>query len=307
MGESTTGTGRMILRHQCSKTNEVLTGEYDPTGEAIIYGDTDSTYFKTYATTAEQAIKIADAVAAKVNDSYPEFMRTSFLCTPGYDNIIKAGREIVSDRGIFVEKKRYILHVADKEGKRTDELKVMGLDTKKTSLPKVVGEKLNGFIEAYLKGEDWDTIALQIIQYKDDLRNSENILDIGLPRGIKNVDKYTTEYEVNGDNARLPGHVAAAIHYNLTVKKYNDKDSVPITSGMKIKVFYLKGNHGKFKSIAIPTDTTVAPPWFLKDFTVDYDAHIERLVDNPLANIIKAIGKEVPTPHLMRLHTAWEF
>ena len=45
MGESTTGTGRAILRFQCGRTNELLTGIYDHLGEAILYGDTDSTYF----------------------------------------------------------------------------------------------------------------------------------------------------------------------------------------------------------------------------------------------------------------------
>jgi DNA polymerase elongation subunit (family B) len=307
MGESTTGTGRMILRHQCAMTNQILTGEYDAAGEAIIYGDTDSTYFKTFASDVPSAIKIADAVAAKVNESYPDFMRTTFLCSPGFDNIIKAGRELVSDKGIFVQKKRYILHVVDKEGKAVDELKVMGLDTKKTNLPSGVGDALNAFIERYLKGETWDDIAQSIIDYKDALRASANVMDIGLPKGIKNVDKYTTLYDVQGEAARLPGHVAAAIHYNKCLTEFKDSDSMPITSGMKIKVFYLKGDHGKFKSIAIPTDADSVPAWFLERFEVDYDAHIERLVDNPLLNIIKAIGKEVPTKHTMRVHAAWEF
>lgn len=306
MGESTTGTGRLILQHQCSKTNEVITSEYDMYGDAIIYGDTDSTYFKTYATNIDDAIKIADAVAAKVNASFPDFMRDTFLCTTGYDDIIKAGREIVSDRGIFVEKKRYILHVVDKEGKRKDELKVMGLDTKKTNLPKGVGDKLNGFVERYLKGEQWDAIAQSIVDYKIQLSTVENIMDIGLPKGIKNVDKYTSEYSLHGDKTRLPGHVAAAIYYNLCLEKYDDRDSIPITSGMKIKVFYLKGQHGKFKSIAIPTDNDKVPPWFT-DFEVDVEAHILRLVDNPLSNIIKAIGEEVPTQHSIKVQSAWVF
>lgn len=306
MGESTTGTGRLILQHQCSKTNEILTGDYDMHGDAVIYGDTDSTYFKTYADNVEDAILIADRVAAKVNASFPDFMRDTFLCTPGFDDIIKAGREIVSDRGIFVEKKRYILHVADKEGKRKDELKVMGLDTKKTNLPKGVGDMLNSFIERYLKGETWEHIAQSIVDYKTKLATSENIMDIGLPKGIKNVDKYTNEYLLVGDKTRLPGHVAAAIYYNKCLEKYGDKDSTPITSGMKIKVFYLKGNHGKFKSIAIPTDNERVPPWF-EDFNVDIDAHILRLVDRPLDNIIKAIGEQVPTKHSIKVQSAWKF
>jgi DNA polymerase elongation subunit (family B) len=275
-------------------------------GDAVIYGDTDSTYFKTYASNVEDAIKIADAVAAKVNASFPDFMRDTFLCTPGYDDIIKAGRELVSDRGIFVTPKRYILHVVDKEGKRKDELKVMGLDTKKTNLPKGVGDKLNGFIERYLKGETWSTIAQTIVDYKIYLSNSENIMDIGLPKGIKNVDKYTSEYLLHGENTRLPGHVAAAIHYNKCLEKYNDTDSIPITSGMKIKVFYLKGDHGKFKSIAIPTDNEKVPPWFA-NYEVDIEAHILRLVDNPLSNIVKAIGEEVPTQHSIKVQSAWVF
>ena len=39
---STTATGQELLRHQTAKVNELLTGEYDFEGEAIIAGDTDS-------------------------------------------------------------------------------------------------------------------------------------------------------------------------------------------------------------------------------------------------------------------------
>ncbi len=137
MGESTTGTGRMVLRHQCSLANEVITGEYDPTGEAVVYGDTDSTYFHTFAENQKDAVKIADYVAKQINDAYPTFMQEAFLCQEGYP-AISAEREIVSDRGIFVDKKRYILHVADLSGKTVDKMKIMGLDTKKTTMPKEV-------------------------------------------------------------------------------------------------------------------------------------------------------------------------
>lgn len=306
MGESTTATGRMILRHQCSMVNKLLTGEYDLHGEAVIYGDTDSTYFTTFAESVDEAVQVADAVAAKVNDSYSQFMRDAFLCTPGYDNIIKAAREIVSDKGIFITPKHYILHIVDKEGKKVDDLKVMGLDTKKTTIPREVGDTLNGFIGRLFKGETWQEISLSVMEYKRVLHSTSNIMSIGLPRGIKNVDKYTTAYEQD-PNTRLPGHVAAAILYNKCIKEYNDKDSVPITSGMKIKVFYLTKRVGKFKSIALPTDTVHPPKWFLDNFEVDRDAHIERLVDNPLSNIITAIGEEVPTEHSMKVNAAWEF
>ena len=94
MGESTTGTGRMILKHQCRKTSEILDGTYDVDfplyetiqdaieagyteeeatqialhgpifngkfqAESVVYGDTDSTYFMTHASSQAAAIKLS--------------------------------------------------------------------------------------------------------------------------------------------------------------------------------------------------------------------------------------------------------
>lgn len=39
LGQSTTLTGRCIARHMAAQTNEAITGVYDHTGDAIVYGD----------------------------------------------------------------------------------------------------------------------------------------------------------------------------------------------------------------------------------------------------------------------------
>ena len=328
MGESTTGSGRAIVKHQCRKATEVLGGSYDVDfplygtvkdaedhgsdastalhgpifngefqSESVIYGDTDSTYFKTYAKNKDEAIKIANAVAKKVNDSYSSFVRETFLCQPGFDKRITCSREVVTGRGIFVDKKRYILHILDLDGKPPKgekELKVMGLDTKKTTLPKEVSKKLNKFVERYLKGEDWNVVAQDIVEYKEEILTTKDIMSIGLPKGISVIENYNEAYKLDKET-NLPGHVAASILYNLCRERFNDKKSVEIRSGMKIKVFYLTKPVGRFKSIAIPVDIEEVPNWFFDNFEVDREMHLERLVDNPLQNIIKAIGKEVPS------------
>ena len=328
MGESTTGTGRMILLHQCSKVTEILDGEYAPTdrevpelskrtGEmvthvgysdkwSVVYGDTDSTYFVTHTDTPEEAIIVADEVGKLCNDSFPEFMRNRFLCGEGYDSIIKTGREIVSDRGIFVKKKRYILHIIDNEGEKVDKIKVMGLDTKKTTLPKAVSDKLNGFVERLLKGEDWDPIAKDIVAYKEFIETTDDISYIGLPKGVKKVEIYTKKLEED-HTIRVPGHVRAAIHYNIALMKYNDKESIKISSGMKIRVYYIEKPIGKFKSIAIPVDIETVPDWFEANYDVNRKMHIERLVDNPLGNIIEAIGKKVPSKQGLFVDSVLEY
>ncbi len=336
--ESVTATGRRVIKHQCRRVSEVLDGNYEvefplyatiadaqerghpPSvalvgpvfngafqSESVIYGDTDSTYFATGASNSADAIFVADSVAELVNASYKDFMKSAFLCTPGFDSKISCEREIVSDRGIFVDKKRYILHLIDKDGHAVDDMKIMGLDTKKTTIPTAIADVLNGFIEQLLKGESWECVADQIVDYKDIILNTPDILSIGLPKGITNIEKYTKEYEIGGDTVNLPGHVAAAIFYNKCLKDFQDTDSPPITSGMKIKVFYLNRTYGRFKSIAIPTDTIVPPKWFTEEFIVDRSAHVERLVDNPLSNILKAINKSTPTRQSIFMDSLCEY
>ncbi len=338
LAESTTSTGRMMLKHQCRKVNELLEGKYDidfPTyldpddaiesghpattalhgpkfngkyqTETVVYGDTDSTYFKTHANNIEDAIKIADLVADAVNKSFPEYIQRTFFTNDANKELLKTAREIVSDRGIFVEKKRYILHIADSEGKRVDKMKIMGLDTKKTTLPVHVSKKLNKFIERLLKGETWGEISESVVEYKEALINAKNVMDIGLPKGVKKVEQYTEDYKYD-HKTRLPGHVAGAIFYNQCLEEFDDRISLPITSGMKIKVFRLKGVHnGRFKCISIPTDADFVPEWFLENFIIDKPSHIERLVDNPLQNILKAIGERTPSRDSLIFESAWEF
>lgn len=317
MGESTTSTGRNVLLHQCAKVCEFLDGEYSmsdikrhvedkKTGKisvhhgysdkwSVVYGDTDSTYFVTHAENNKQAIMVADRIGELINASFPQFMEEKFRCQHKYRDNIQTGREIVSDKGIFVDKKRYILHIINDDGFEVDKMKVMGLDTKKTTLPKEVSKHLNGFIEQYLKGASWDELAPQIVAYKEELEDTDDITRIGLPKGVNKLEQYTEDLRMD-DKARLPGHVAASVFYNRMLEKYDDKESMKLTSGMKIRVFYLKRPMGRFKSIALPVDIEQIPEWFY-DFNIDRAAALERLVDNPLNNIIKAIDKDVPTAH----------
>lgn len=341
MGESTTATGRNILKHQCRTVSLIMDGKYDVDfplyetvdkaiksgyteeearkialhgpvfngqfqSESVVYGDTDSVYFKTHAKDAAQAAQIADHIARRINESFPSFMQRAFKCAPGFDNIIAVNREIVSDNGIFVDKKRYIIHIVDSEGKTVDKMKTMGLDTKKTTLPAHVSSRLNGFIESFLTGTDWDTVSRGIVAFKRELIDAmkTDVRTIGLPKGINGIEDYSQRYK-HDTNTRLPGHVAAAIHYNKCLEAFGDKQSPVIMSGMKIKVFYLLGDHGKFTSIALPTDIEMIPKWFLESFRVDIDKHIERLVDNPLTNILKAIDKRCPTEQSMLIDEAW--
>ena len=148
IGQSVTLTGRQIVKHMMSQINEIIAGEYRHDGDAIIYGDTDSCYFTAYPILKEQidkgeiewskdmCIELYDNIADQTNASFPAFMEKAFHCPRKNGEVIKAGRELIGERSIFITKKRYAINIFDKEGKRKDtngktgEIKAMGLDLK---------------------------------------------------------------------------------------------------------------------------------------------------------------------------------
>lgn len=258
----------------------------------------NSTYFLTKTDNKPDAVRVADAACKAVNDSFQTFMQEQFCCTPGFDNLIKSVREIVASRAILIKKKKYIFKVVDAEGHPTDKIKSTGVDIKKTTIPKPISKKLEAFVKRLLDGEDWDSeIAPDIVAYKDELLASDDFTIFGSPMGVKGMEEYTSKYEIFGMKANLPGHTAGSIHWNECLTKYGDRESPRIMSGMKIRVYYLTQTFGKFKNIAVPGDIETYPEWFLKNFVplIDRKLQIEKLVDGPIENIVKAIGRTAPT------------
>lgn len=271
---------------------------------AAMYGrDTSNMTFEEQET---EAVKVADEVAKHVNGKYPDFMVDAFLCQSDFNGMVRAAREVVAPRGIFVTPKRYVLWVTNLDGKPVDKLKVMGLDTKKTILPRYIQKKLNSYIERFLKGEEWSSVAEDVVAYKEYLRNEQSLIELGLPKGINKLELYTAEYLSGGDKVRLPGHVAAAILYNKMLDENEDTQTMRITSDMKIKVFYLRRPIGRFKSIAFPVDEERVPQWFLEQ-NIDVDLQIEKLVDNPLKNLLKAINLTPPSKQSLFVESILEF
>jgi DNA polymerase elongation subunit (family B) len=303
LAESTTLSARQVLYHMASKIAEILDGTYDMTSKCVIYGDTDSVYFLTYRNTPEEALETAVEVCGLVNDSYPDFMTNAFNCDSLHNGMMRAEQEIVSDNGIYIKKKYYILHTVFDDGKPVDKMKNMGVPIKKTTLPPAIKRKLSGFIEDLLKGGDWDIIGREVVAVKDELLETADIAMLGLPKGINKLEEYTDRLNSKEEKLMLPGHVSAAILWNKCIYSYKDNDSPKIISGSKLSVYYLKRPIGRFKSIAVPKDAQRLPDWFVEHFVprIDRAAQIERLIDKPMEIMISAAGIKVPTKKRLKL------
>lgn len=250
VGQSVTLTGRCITKHMSSKINEILTGEYDHSGDAIVYGDTDSSYFsigyaidnneeikelyKDFTISKENIIDLYDAVAAEANASFDEFLVENFNVNTEFA-VIKAGREIVASKALFIKKKRYAALVYDKEGTRKDkgnspgEIKAMGLDLKRSDTPKYVQKFLEDVLESVLIGSSEKEVIEIIKSFKEEFRNKPN-WEKGTPKKVNSLTEYTNKfnrlYNSNQESEKLAQQVQDLEIAKLRAKNKKEKDKI---------------------------------------------------------------------------------
>lgn len=309
IGQSVTLTGRQIVKHMMSQTNEIIVGKYEHDGDAIIYGDTDSVFFTAASLkptveaegiewNKENVVKLYDNIAEQVNESFPSFMERAFHTPVKKGAIIKAGRELVADRGLFITKKRYALNIYDKEGKRQDingkigKIKAMGLDLKRADTPKYVQDFLMGVLEMVLAGKGRDDVIETIKNFKIEMSNKESWTK-GSPKSVNKLTYYSDlEAQSKTGRADLPGHVRASLNWNYLRKIHSDNYSMKIVDGMKIIVCKLKQNPLKMTSIAYPTDELRLPNWFIS-LPFDDKEMENTLVDQKIENLLGILGWDI--------------
>lgn len=314
-GASTTGGGREITQHMIRTIGKELTGRpvnihverrLRPDGKQdtlyttdcpnVIYSDTDSCYFATGADDPEDAVLIADHIAEHVNESFVGFVQDYFLVQPEFNSLIKVAREVVADRAVFIAKKKYLMHLYDKEGKRVDELKVQGAENKKSSTPAPIREFLNTITNMILRDScSKDEVFQYVHQARDSLFTDFNdLIEMGVAQSANKIEFYTEQLE-NGQRPNIPGHVRAAIQYNECLDMFKDYVNPRIYGGDKIKVYHLEENQFKFKTLALPSDSDSFPSWFGEYFRLNKKVMEEKLIEKKLEKLFAALDWPLPT------------
>ena len=308
IGQSVTLSGRQITKHMMSQINECIAGEYNHEGDAIVYGDTDSCYFSAFPILKPQidsnelhwdkelCIGLYDSIADQVNESFPAFMERAFHAPRKNGSIIKAGRELIGERSIFITKKRYAINIYDKEGKRKDvngksgQIKAMGLDLKRADTPKYVQDFLMSVLERVLDGAEREEVVEMVKKFKNYMSEQPSWTK-GSPKGVNNLTMYGDKEKAQG-KANMPGHVRAALNWNRLRQANSDNYSQKIVDGMKIVVCKLKANPLGYTSIAYPTDELRLPQWFI-ELPFDDEAMEQTLIDEKIDNLLGVLDWDI--------------
>jgi hypothetical protein len=241
--------------------------------------------------------EIINDVQKFVNDSYSAYGKR-------YHNVNEhrwdIKQELIAKRAFWVGavndktgdvegvKKRYAQWIVDKEGHSVNYMDVKGLDVVRSSFPSKFREFMNSVLHDILHDATKDEMNEKVRQFKSKM-NTYDILDIMLPTGVKELEKWQTGkfgQRIKG----APVHVKSAMNYN-DVLDLTKNESVPkISDGDKILWAYMKQNKYNFDTMALKG---FEDPEFIVNFVsehIDRNEIFESALKSKLTNFWGSLG-----------------
>lgn len=241
--------------------------------------------------------KVALTYQDLITEYYDELAKDVFNIQNN-NHCLEMKTEAVISSAYFRATRRYSQWIKKKEGIPTDELDIKGLEFKKTNFPKVFSKFVGSLLEQALKGESEDTIANQVLEYKEKiLRGHFSIDEIGNPTAVRTLNNYLESPPQSGElfsklKIRASAAVKASWRYNDLLRYWDlSKDGYPfISQGDKIKWVYLKNNPLQIETIAFMGGLT--PPKILNFINehIDYEQVFEKVLLNKLIGFFDDLG-----------------
>jgi DNA polymerase elongation subunit (family B) len=298
MAEAITTSGQLSIRYAEKSVNKYLNKVLKTTDvDYIVYIDTDSIYVNFGPLI--QAVFGTTDIDRKTGEEFLDNVckeKLEAVIALGYENLAKKmgacrnamvmKREKITDKSVFVAKKRYIMNVLNSEGVHyaKPKISVTGIESVRSSTPEVCREKMKKSFEVIMNGSESD-VQIFIEDFREEFFNlpAEDIAKIS---GTDDIEKYM----VGNDYKRgCPMHVRGSILYNKALKENKLENRYQlIRGGDKIKIVYLNiPNPIKENVISFPN---VLPKELNVDKYIDYNTQFEKVFLGPIESILEAIG-----------------
>ena len=300
LATAVTVTGQVIIRKAENAMNDYIQSLTKDSSDYVIAVDTDSVYLNLDPIVQKIATK------TKINDTtefintvcetkiQPEFKKEMELLANSLgckENKIFFKREAIASAGMFIAKKRYALLVQDLEGVRYVEpkLKIMGLETARSSTPAIVRKKLKDCVKIILT-QTPEELRDYVNQFYDEFMQLP-ISDVAAPRGVKGLNKYGDKTSIY--KSGTPIATKAALLYNAYNKKLGlEKKHQQIKENDKIKFVFVKvpNPYGMGGRDAVIGFINSPPPEFELEKYIDRKKQFQKTFEEPLENILQAIN-----------------
>jgi DNA polymerase elongation subunit (family B) len=300
MAEAITTSGQLSIRYAQKSVNDYLNKilKTEDT-DYVVYIDTDSIYvnfgplikevFGTTDISRKDGEEFLDKICStKIEQVIEDGYEKLAASLGSYQNRMVMKREKISDKSIFIAKKRYIMNALNSEGVHYEKPKisVTGIESVRSSTPEVCREKMKQVFDVIMNEGETATQKF-IANFKDEFRQLPPE-EVGRNSGTDNIDKYL-DRSTGSYKKGCPMHVRGCILFNnlLSQKKLNKKYQT-VQGGDKIKFAYLKlPNPLRENIISFPG---VLPKELGLNDYIDYDTQFQKVFLSPIESILEAVG-----------------
>jgi DNA polymerase elongation subunit (family B) len=299
---SITLTGQSVVKQASVILDQYAKEKYGIDSSLTIYGDTDSTHVTIQPIVDKLKInliqngKITAEGLALIDKDMGTYLNTkikewSAVELKSVDPRYFFKRESICDVGVYLEKKRYIIHVLNDEGADINKFKYVGVEIARSTTPKKAKELIKKVIESSLILQD-QIKANTLYKETYDTFKTFKVDDIAIRGGLSDLEKYDSKCEYPFKIAKgTPNHVKGAIYFNHLLKKMNlETKYEKITSGGKVKKIYVAPNRYQIDTLCY----TGTYPTEFTDFQVDYVEMFDTLIKPPIEAVYEAIGWRLP-------------
>ena len=298
-GQAVIKQSNKILRHYIHE----ISG--DDKTDPIVYNDTDSSYISIKSITdalnipliddkgrvTKQVYEQAENIESHLNE---EITKWSAKSLNSLDSRFVFKRECICDTGIFLQKKRYVLHVLDDEGIPVNKFKYTGVEVVRSTIPNAIKPYVKKIIETMMSTKELPKTDKVFLDAYETFK-SLPIEDIAFVMGVKDYDKYARKCDGYNTVKAMPIHTKAAYFYNLMLEKFNImNDYEPLSSGDKIRYFYVK-QPNKYGLNAIGYKYYM-PNEFKNVFEPDTEKMFEKIIFNIIERFYDAVGWKMKQP-----------
>jgi DNA polymerase elongation subunit (family B) len=203
-------------------------------------------------------------------------------------------REAIANVGLFLQKKRYVLHVLDDEGIPCDKFNYTGVEVVRTTMPAPIKPYVKKIIETMLLSKDLTTTN-KIFNETYDIFKKLPIQDVAFVMGIKGYEKYAAQCDGFNTAKHMPIHVKAAYYHNILLDRFNTgKKYEKISSGDKVRYFYAQ-QPNKF-GISVIGYKYDFPKEFESVFALNYELMFEKIIFSVIERFYEAVNWKLQTP-----------
>ena len=264
----------------------------------VVASDTDSIYLHLDALVKKVMPDVADdmkitrfldkvcneAIQKEITTRYNELSETM----NAYEQKMNMKRESIASKGIWTAKKRYMLNIRMGEDDvilSTPEMKIMGIETTRSSTPQVVRDALKKCINI-LMNSDEDALISFVETFRQEFCKMP-AEKIAFPRSCRGLEEYSDPTTIYRKSTHI--HVKGSLLYNHFVKQKKLQKKYPIIKdGEKIKFIYLKVPNSIGDRVisflgSIPKELDIIR-------FIDYNLQFEKSFLEPLSTITNAIG-----------------